>query len=385
MRYGLCNAHAGPDPESLMNIKKSVLVPHPAESMFDLIEAAEHYPLFMPGCRAAEILERTDTVVAARLTLRQAGISLELETRNPKQRPTWMEVRLQRGPFRHFLGEWRLTPLNASACRIDFTLSYELEGVAGRIAAPVFARIADNMVDAFVNRAARVLPASPPSPAPSPVPTMAPAASTDAPTDTPTDTPTAAPAPSPAPAPHLEPTSAPAPAPAAPTPTTMEPAMTDTSLLETLRASKLAAELTEEQSRRLAEAMTMRDLREGEVLVREGTSDSHLYLLVRGVLGVVKNAGSPERVTINTLSAGDFAGELSFMDAQERFASLVALSDARVLGLARDQLESLLEKDAWLVYRVMRAIIRAVHQIQYRLSIQQSELSNYIYKQHGRY
>lgn len=346
-----------------MDIKKSVLVPHPAESMFDLIEAAEHYPLFMPGCRAAEILERTETVVAARLTLRQAGISLELETRNPKRRPTWMEVRLQRGPFRHFLGEWRLTPLNASACRIDFTLSYELEGVAGRIAAPVFARIADNMVDAFVNRAARVLP-----PAPASAPIAAPA-----------------PSPAPAPAPDLQPASAPAPAPAAPTLTTMEPAMTDTSLLETLRASKLAAELTEEQSRRLAEAMTMRDLREGEVLVREGTSDSHLYLLVRGVLGVVKNAGSPERVTINTLSAGDFAGELSFMDAQERFASLVALSDARVLGLARDQLESLLDKEPWLVYRVMRAIIRAVHQIQYRLSIQQSELSNYIYKQHGRY
>jgi CRP/FNR family cyclic AMP-dependent transcriptional regulator len=37
------------------------------------------------------------------------------------------------------------------------------------------------------------------------------------------------------------------------------------------------------------------------------------------------------------------------------------------------------------VYRVMRAIIRVVHQIQRRLSMQQAELSNYIYKQHGRY
>ncbi|MCU0952926.1 MAG: cyclic nucleotide-binding domain-containing protein [Burkholderiaceae bacterium] len=345
-----------------MDIKKSVLVPHPAESMFDLIEAAENYPLFMPGCRAAEILERTDTIVAARLTLRQAGISIELETRNPKARPTWMEVRLQRGPFRHFLGEWRLTPLNASACRIDFTLSYELEGVAGRIAAPVFARIADNMVDAFVNRAARVPPTMPP-PAASAAAAAAPAmgstadsnassnasstaSSTATATAPPADSRTDSQRPAHAAA-HSAPstdTPAAAPAPAAPpTLTMMEPAMTDTSLLETLRASKLAAELTEEQSRRLADAMTMRDLKEGEVLVREGSSDSHLYLLVRGVLGVVKNAGSPERVTINTLSAGDFAGELSFMDAQERFASLVALSDARVLGLARDQLEALLD------------------------------------------
>jgi ribosome-associated toxin RatA of RatAB toxin-antitoxin module/CRP-like cAMP-binding protein len=333
-----------------MEIKKSVLVPHAAEAMFDLIEAAEHYPAFMPGCRAAEILERSDEVVAARLTLKQAGIAIELETRNPKRRPTWMEVRLTRGPFRHFHGEWRLTPLNASACRIDFTLAYELEGVAGRVAAPVFARIADNMVDAFVARAARVLPSAPSAAAPEPAPVLAPAR-----------------------------------APIHDHDITGAHTMTDTLLLDTLRGSKLATELSDDQCRLLAGVTMMRDLHEGDVLVNEGTSDSNLYVLVRGVLGVVKNAGSPERVTINTLSAGDFAGELSFMDGQQRFASLVALSDARVLGLSREKLESLLDKDPWLVYRVMRAIIRAVHQIQYRLSMQQSELSNYIYKQHGRY
>ncbi len=159
----------------------------------------------------------------------------------------------------------------------------------------------------------------------------------------------------------------------------------DSTLLDTLRASRLAVELTDAQAGRLASVMLLRDLTEGEILVNEGTSDSHLYVLVKGVLGVVKNAGSPDRVTINTLSAGDFVGELSFMDGQQRFASLVALSDARVMGLSRESLESLLEQDPWLVYRVMRAIIRAVHQIQYRLSMQQSELSNYIYKQHGKY
>lgn len=166
----------------------------------------------------------------------------------------------------------------------------------------------------------------------------------------------------------------------------METLKMDATLLELLRASKLAAELTEEESRLLAGVMTLHDLKEGDVLVHEGTSDNHLYLLAKGALGVVKGVETPaERVTINTLSSGDFAGELSFMDAQTRFASLVALSDARVMGLEREKLESLLEAHPWLVYRVMRAIIRAVHQIQYRLSMQQSELSNYIYKQHGRY
>ena len=161
--------------------------------------------------------------------------------------------------------------------------------------------------------------------------------------------------------------------------------MTATTLYDALRQSKLAAELTDDQAQRLAGVMEMRELKEGEVLVREGTADEHLYVIVGGVLGVVKNAETAERVTLNSLSVGEFAGELSWLDGAQRYASLVALSPTRVIGLERAKLETLIERDPMLVYRVMRAIIRAVHQIQYRLSMQQAELSNYIYKQHGKY
>ncbi|MDZ7652924.1 MAG: SRPBCC family protein [Burkholderiaceae bacterium] len=354
-----------------MEVRKTVLVSHSAEEMFDLIEAAEHYPAFVPGCRAAQIIERDDTVVAARLTLRSAGISIELETRNPKRRPHWMEVTLTRGPFRHFYGEWRLTPLNAAACRIDFTLAYELDGVAGRVAAPVFARIADNLVDAFVVRAERVLGVG-----------RAAAMAPPAPVDTRVEAPvTESMAEPPAPA-AAAPSTIP---PAEPNPPPIGAAMTDSSLLTTLRASKLAAELTDDECRMLAEAMELRPLKTGDVLVQEGQADEHFYLIVKGVLGVVKGVGTTDQVTLNTLSAGDFAGELSWLDGAQRYASLTALAETEVLGLERAKLEALLPKDPWLVYRVMRAIIRAVHQIQYRLSMQQSELSNYIYKQHGKY
>jgi CRP/FNR family transcriptional regulator, cyclic AMP receptor protein len=161
--------------------------------------------------------------------------------------------------------------------------------------------------------------------------------------------------------------------------------MNPTSLADVLRGTRLASELTDAQVQSLAGAMELRDLAEGEILVHEGTADEHLYIIVSGVLGVVKQAESPERVTLNSLSAGEFAGELSWLDGAQRYASLVAMAPTRVIGLERARLEALIERDALLVYRVMRAIIRAVHQIQYRLSMQQAELSNYIYKQHGKY
>ena len=157
------------------------------------------------------------------------------------------------------------------------------------------------------------------------------------------------------------------------------------SAYQALKGSRLGPELSDEQLDVLGCLVAFRDLASGEVLVAEGTSDNHLYVVLHGALGVVRNAGKPDAVTLFTLTTGDFIGELSFIDATPHYASVVALGPARVLGLEREKLESLLDSHPQVVYRVMRAIVRTTHQIQRRLSMQSMELANYIYKQHGRY
>ena len=161
--------------------------------------------------------------------------------------------------------------------------------------------------------------------------------------------------------------------------------MTDLHKIDALRASKLGVELTPDQCRVLADAIRWRDLADGEVLVAEGARDNHLYVIVSGNLRVVRNSGQPDEINLFTLTSGDLVGELSFIDGTEHYAALVSRGDTHVFGVEREQLESLLHSNADVVYRVMRAIIRTVHQIQRRLSMQQVELTNYIYKQHGRY
>jgi CRP/FNR family cyclic AMP-dependent transcriptional regulator len=161
--------------------------------------------------------------------------------------------------------------------------------------------------------------------------------------------------------------------------------MTDAAIVEGLSKSKIATELTPEQCRTLAGTVTVRELQPGDVLVREGESDDHLYIVVSGSLGVIKAVGTENELTLNVMRPGDVVGELSFLDGATRFASLVAVAESRVLGLSRGDLESLLERDPHLVYRIMRAIVRVVHDIQRRLSMQTVELTNYLYKTHGRY
>lgn len=161
--------------------------------------------------------------------------------------------------------------------------------------------------------------------------------------------------------------------------------MTEPAILEGLSASRLAVELNDDERRILAGALSLRDLKHGDVLIREGSADDHLYVVVSGVLGVVKNAGTEEEMTLNAIRPGNVVGELSFLDGATRYASLVALSDTRVLGLSRADLEGLLDTQPKVVYHVMRAIVRVVHDIQRRMSMQTAELTNYQYKTHGRY
>lgn len=140
-----------------MIVRRTALVDQPAEHLFDLIEAAEHYPDFLPWCAGATILSRDDSMVSADIRMRYGGVGFTLRTRNPKHRPEYMAIHLEQGPFRRFEGEWRLQTLDPHACKVVFVLDYDFDSaLMARVAGPVFDRIANTLVDAFVSRAQQV-------------------------------------------------------------------------------------------------------------------------------------------------------------------------------------------------------------------------------------
>jgi ribosome-associated toxin RatA of RatAB toxin-antitoxin module/CRP-like cAMP-binding protein len=353
-----------------LEIKRSVLVPYSAHDMFDLIEQAENYPQFLPWCTGATILERSDEWVAARIEFTYLKFRFGFQTRNPKRRPEWLQVRLVEGPFRHFQAEWLLTPLADIGCKINFAVSYEIiDGVFDRLAAQAVEVVTRSMVDAFVKRAEQTLPE------------FAPAQNGAERQEQTREQP---PAQSEAAAPVAASATLPDGAPALPP---RETAMTtpDTAVFEALRKSRLAQDLTAEQTQVLASVVSLATFRANDILAVEGTTDNHLYEVVEGSLGVVKHRGTPDETVLVTLQPRDFAHELGFLDGAQRFASLVATTDARVLVLERTGLESLIDTHPRIVYRVMCAIVQTVHRIQTRLSMHATELTNYIVKQHGRY
>jgi CRP-like cAMP-binding protein len=156
--------------------------------------------------------------------------------------------------------------------------------------------------------------------------------------------------------------------------------------LEVVRKTILAKELSDADTEVLSKLVKLRALRDGEIVCDEGQSDNKLHVVVSGAINVSKrDPGGKGWTTLYTLTAGDLVGELSFIDETPHYAALRAAGPTEILSLERRDLEKLLDKQPWIVYRVMRAIMRTVHALMRRMSVQAIELQNYIYKQHGKY
>lgn len=161
--------------------------------------------------------------------------------------------------------------------------------------------------------------------------------------------------------------------------------MSNVDLGAVIADSPLGKELTASQCADLANIVSLRSLDDDDYLLEEGLTESSLYVVIRGKIEVVKNTGGDEAITLHVLKTGDMAGAMGFIDGTPHSASLRALGNTEVLALDRADLEGLLASDAMLVYRVMRAIVRTVHDILRRMNLQHVEMSNYISKAHGRY
>jgi ribosome-associated toxin RatA of RatAB toxin-antitoxin module len=138
-------------------IKKSVLVPYSAAQMFELVDRVEDYPKFLPWCAGAQVLETHPGGKTARLDIDYHGVKAHWTTENANTPDVTIVVTLKDGPFRHLHGEWRFKALRADACKVEFDLAYEFAtGVLDKVIGPVFSRIANTFIDAFVRRAEQV-------------------------------------------------------------------------------------------------------------------------------------------------------------------------------------------------------------------------------------
>ncbi len=151
----------------MKHVKKSVLLWYSPREIYDLVVDVSAYPQFLPWCQRSEVLADDGQSMTARLHLSYAGVRQSFTTRNTHVTGQSVTMQLVDGPFSRLEGVWRFTPIGtpaastpgggAQACRVEFELSYAFSSrPLELVVSPVFDRIANTFVDAFVARAEQV-------------------------------------------------------------------------------------------------------------------------------------------------------------------------------------------------------------------------------------
>ena len=94
----------------------------------------------------------------------------------------------------------------------------------------------------------------------------------------------------------------------------------------------------------LVEAAEIKQLRAGEVLIKEGDDDKEVYIIRRGSMIVEKDLGG-RSVFLSYLPAGSYVGEMAAIDGSLRTATVKAAIKAEAIRLPGDKFVELLDNN----------------------------------------
>lgn len=119
----------------------------------------------------------------------------------------------------------------------------------------------------------------------------------------------------------------------------------------------------------IAEKFTVQKYNSGELIFSENTIADALYIIVSGVVNVLKSGkevGSNEEILIEK-GSGDFFGEMSIVDDLPRSATIRAKSESvKVLILKKEEFARLFQTYPCLAYSVAKRISATVREANYR-------------------
>jgi sigma-B regulation protein RsbU (phosphoserine phosphatase) len=121
----------------------------------------------------------------------------------------------------------------------------------------------------------------------------------------------------------------------------------------------LFARLPDAELMHLADTLLPRKFSAGDLLIREGESDEHFYILLEGEAEVIKALGTPDERQLAIRPQGTLFGEMSLFDPKGfHTASVRAHTTAQTLEMTCQDFDRLLHRYPTLAYDMVRQMSR---------------------------
>ena len=138
--------------------------------------------------------------------------------------------------------------------------------------------------------------------------------------------------------------------------------------LDLIRRVSLFSTLSPAQAEALAEAVSKKRFKRGEILVEQGKKSNALYIILVGRTRVLMTDNKGREVILATLSSGDYVGEMSLIDNEPHSATVVADQQVDVLVLGRDSFMRCLNENMEMAHAVMRGLVQRLRKASQNIS-----------------
>jgi len=119
----------------------------------------------------------------------------------------------------------------------------------------------------------------------------------------------------------------------------------------------LFANLPDTELDHILTALDVREMKDRDILFREGDPGEHFYVVMRGELEVLMAEGKAEEMLLNVLGVGEYFGEMSLiLPGGHRTASVRARGDSTLLSMSRIQFSDLTKKYPELSHAMVRVL-----------------------------
>jgi CRP-like cAMP-binding protein len=127
--------------------------------------------------------------------------------------------------------------------------------------------------------------------------------------------------------------------------------------VKTLRRVDLFARMTDDELTALAERLKYAQFAKGNIISKQGAIAHWLYIIINGEAEVYFEMPSGERSSVNTLSRGNFFGEMGMMTGAPRSASVIAKTDVECYRLDKEAFADIMQARPGLAEEITHILV----------------------------
>lgn len=112
---------------------------------------------------------------------------------------------------------------------------------------------------------------------------------------------------------------------------------------EYLRGIEIFQPLSDAEVEQMAAFCEIKDFREGTPIIHEGDEGSSLFVIVSGMVSILKKDDKDQEIELARLANGNVVGEISLLTGEPRMATVQAITPLTVVEVPKKSLEPLLK------------------------------------------